>query len=76
MQKNIRPPPCSLYFAKRHARLACSVVNALKKARCRYRLFARKALGGHGYLNHSAFPEIVDNIDDTLLVFGYEQEIM
>ena len=40
MQKNIRPLPCSSSFAKRHARLTCSLVNALTTAHCRYHLFA------------------------------------
>ena len=32
--------PLRLLSAKSHARLACSVVNALATARCRYQLFA------------------------------------
>ena len=36
-----RPPaPLLLLFAKSHARLTCSVVNALTTVRCRYQLFA------------------------------------
>ena len=31
---------CSSFFAKRHARLNCSLVNALATFRCRYHLFA------------------------------------
>jgi len=35
--------PLLLLSAKSHARLACSVVNALATARCRYQLFAGNA---------------------------------
>ena len=33
-------PPSFLLFAKRHARLTCSLASALTLARCRYHLFA------------------------------------
>ena len=36
----MRSRRCSSFFAKSHARLACSVVYALATARCRYQLFA------------------------------------
>ena len=36
----IRPLPCPSFSAKGHARLACSVVNALATARCRHHPFA------------------------------------
>ena len=36
----IRPLPCSSFSAKGHARLACSVVNALATAHSRYHPFA------------------------------------
>ena len=39
-KKNIRPLPCSFSFAKSHARLTCSVVNALTTVCCRCQLFA------------------------------------
>ena len=39
-KKVIRPLPCFSSFAKSHARLVCSVVNALATTRCRYQLFA------------------------------------
>ena len=35
----VRSYRCSSFFVKRHARLSCSVVNALTTARCRYHLF-------------------------------------
>ena len=38
--KNIRPLPCSSFFAKRHARLADSVAITLVTAHCCYHLFA------------------------------------
>ena len=38
--KNHPPAPRFLLFAKNHARLTCSVVNAFTTARCRYQLFA------------------------------------
>ena len=34
----------SSFIAKRHARLTCSLVNALTTARCRYHFFARQRL--------------------------------
>jgi len=38
MQKAIRPLPCFSFFTKSHARLSCSVVNALTTIRYRYQL--------------------------------------
>jgi len=38
-KKVIRPLPCFSSFTKSHARLTCSVVNALTTARCRHQLF-------------------------------------
>ncbi len=38
-KKVIRPLPCFSSFTKSHARLTCSVVNALTTVRCRYQLF-------------------------------------
>ena len=38
--RDIRPLPCVSFSAKSHAPLACSFVNALTTARCRYQLFA------------------------------------
>ena len=38
-KKVIRPLPCFSFFTKSHARLTCSVVNALTTTRCRCQLF-------------------------------------
>jgi len=43
-KKVIRSLPCFSSFAKSHARLTCSVVNALTTVRCRYQLFASLVL--------------------------------
>ena len=47
MQKNQSHTPSFLLFRKRHARLACSLVNALTTAHSRYHLFARCACGAN-----------------------------
>lgn len=47
----------SSFFAKSHAWLACSVVNTLATARCRYQLFASMRLSVQGYLNRSLRPK-------------------
>ena len=39
--------PLLLLFAKSHARLTCSVVNALATVRCRYQLFASTRVQSH-----------------------------
>ena len=46
----------SSFFAKRHARLACSLVNALTTAYCRYHLFAIQAPSAHKYPKGSYRP--------------------
>ena len=46
------------FFAKRHAQLSCSLVNAFATFRYRYHLFARKVPSAHKYLNCSALPHI------------------
>ena len=46
----------SSLFAKRHARLACSLVNALTTAYCRYHLFAIQAPSAHKYPKGSYRP--------------------
>ena len=46
----------SSFFAKRHTRLACSLVNALTTAYCRYHLFAIQAPSAHKYPKGSYRP--------------------
>ena len=50
----------SSFFAKRHARLACSLVNALTTAYCRYHLFAIQAPSAHKYPKGSYRPPRVN----------------
>ena len=48
---------CSSFFVKRHARLTCSLVNALTTVRCRYHLFTSVPSARKWHLNHSLYFE-------------------
>ncbi len=52
-KKIIRPLPCSSFFAKGHAWLACSVASALTTARGRYQLFAAAPAGADLFVSPS-----------------------
>ena len=58
-----------LLSAKSHARLTCSVVNALAAVCCRYQLFAGSSL--NQYFATAYFPQALHNFEDSKTqVFG------
>ena len=67
----VRSCRCSPFFAKRHARLACSVVNALTTAHNRYQLFT--ILRTFGTLRRLDF--IIGKIVRLLTIFYYDKII-